>query len=71
LAPVADAHDATTAQIVIAWTLQQPGITFALCGARNTDQAIENAKAGRLRLSQEDLDRIDSAATRHLSDLDR
>ncbi|MCP4381832.1 MAG: aldo/keto reductase, partial [Hyphomicrobiales bacterium] len=46
LAPVADAHDATTAQIVIAWTLQQPGITFALCGARNTDQAIENAKAG-------------------------
>ena len=35
-----------SAQIVIAWTLPQPGITFALCGARNPEQAIENARAG-------------------------
>lgn len=71
LAPVADGHIASTAQIVIAWTLQQPGITFALCGARNPEQAIENAKAGTIRLSQEDLKTIDAAAARHLSDLDR
>ncbi len=30
--PVADRHGATIAQIVIAWTLAQPGVTFALCG---------------------------------------
>src|SRR5690606_4255302 len=35
IAPVVDAHGAAPAQVVIAWTLQQPGITFALCGARN------------------------------------
>jgi aryl-alcohol dehydrogenase-like predicted oxidoreductase len=68
---VASDHEATTAQIVIAWTLQQPGITFALCGARNPDQAIENAKAGQIRVSAEDLGQIDSAARRHLVELDR
>jgi methylglyoxal reductase len=71
IAPIADSHGATTAQIVIAWTLQQPGITFALCGARNPAQAIENARAGRIRLNDDDLKEIDSAAQRHLSDLDR
>lgn len=68
--PIADAHDATEAQIVIAWTLQQPGITFSLCGARNQQQAKENAKAGRIRLSDEEIKRISEAAKQNLTDLD-
>ncbi len=68
--PVAAAHGATMAQTVIAWTLQQPGITFSLCGARNPDQARENAKAGRIRLSPDDIRTIGEAAARHLADLD-
>ncbi|SDB35292.1 aldo/keto reductase [Bauldia litoralis] len=71
IAPVAARHAATTAQLVIAWTLRQPGITFALCGARNPEQAIENARAGRIRLDEDDLGRIASAAERHLVGLDR
>ena len=70
IGPVADRHGATHAQVVIAWTLQQPGITFALCGARNPDQARENAKAGRIRLSTEDTNAISEAVTTHLTDLD-
>jgi aryl-alcohol dehydrogenase-like predicted oxidoreductase len=70
LAPVADAHQATSAQIVIAWTVQQPGITFSLCGARNPEQASENARAGRIRLTSEELNRISEAATTHLTNLD-
>jgi methylglyoxal reductase len=70
IAPVMDRHQATPAQIVIAWTIQQPGITFALCGARSPGQAIENAKAGRIRLSPNEIDMISEAATRHLTDLD-
>ncbi len=70
LDPLAAAHGATLAQIVIAWTLCQPGITFALCGARNPQQATENAAAGRIRLTVEDLARIDAAAARHLTGLD-
>jgi len=68
--PIADAHGATRAQIVIAWTLQQPGITFSLCGARNAAQARENAKAGRIRLSGSEIVLIGKAAQTHLSQLD-
>ena len=69
IAPVAEAHDATRAQVVIAWTLQQPGVTFSLCGARDPDQARENAKAGRLRLSAGEIGTISSAAATHLTEL--
>ncbi|KPB00362.1 aldo/keto reductase [Ahrensia marina] len=68
--PVADQHDVTLAQTVIAWTLQQPGITFSLCGARTAEQARENAKAGRIQLSPDDVALIDGAARKHLTDLD-
>jgi len=67
--PIAEAKGATRAQIVIAWTLQQPGITFSLCGARNAGQARENAAAGRIRLTQDEVEAITGAAGRHLSAL--
>jgi methylglyoxal reductase len=70
IASVAEAHQATSAQVVIAWTLQQPGITFSLCGARNPGQAKENAKAARIRLSSDELQAISEAAKTHLLDLD-
>lgn len=68
--PIAQAHGASEAQTVIAWTLQQPGITFSLCGARTVEQASENAAAGRIRLTPDEIARIDGAAKAHLSDLD-
>ena len=68
--PIGAAHGATPAQIVIAWTLQQPGITFSLCGARDAQQASENAKAGRIRLSTEEVSLIEQNAKTHLSGLD-
>ncbi|MCZ4292170.1 aldo/keto reductase [Hoeflea alexandrii] len=70
LKPIADRHQASSAQIVIAWTVQQPGITFSLCGARNPEQARENARAGRIRLTSEELNRINEAAATHLTNLD-
>jgi len=70
ISPICDQHGATKAQTIIAWTLQQPGITFSLCGARNPAQAKENAKAGTIQLSAQDMDRINMAANKHLTDLD-
>ncbi len=70
IAPIAEGHDATLAQTVIAWTVQQPGITFSLCGARDAAQAVENAKAGQLRLTEAEIAEIDTQARAHLSDLD-
>ena len=70
IAPICEAHGASPAQIVIAWTLQQPGITFSLYGARNADQARENAKAGRIALTAEDLAAIAASALADLRDMD-
>ncbi|MEF3405097.1 aldo/keto reductase [Agromyces sp. CCNWLW203] len=67
--PVAEAHAATKAQVVIAWTLEQPGITYSLCGARNPQQARENARAGCIRLTPDDLRVIDAAVALELTDL--
>lgn len=66
LLPIAAARGATIAQLVIAWTLCQPGIGFVLCGARSGTQASENAKAGRIGLGDEDLAAVDAAAARYL-----
>lgn len=41
-------------QLVILWTLQQPGITITLVGARDKVQAIQNAKTMENQLSQEE-----------------
>jgi aryl-alcohol dehydrogenase-like predicted oxidoreductase len=60
--PIASGHQATVAQVVVAWTLRQPGITAALVGARNAKQAKENAGAARVALGQEELARLDELA---------
>ncbi|MEP7452784.1 aldo/keto reductase [Phyllobacterium sp. SB3] len=69
--PIAEKHTASIAQTVIAWTLAQPGVTFALCGARNPEQALENAKAGTIRLDEQDLAAIDAAIAVKLAHMDR
>ncbi|HEV7310017.1 aldo/keto reductase [Ensifer sp.] len=68
--PIAEKHGATIAQIVIAWTLAQEGVTFALCGARNPAQAIDNARAGTIRLDEDDLRGIDAALAAKLVNMD-
>nr|WP_314088982.1 aldo/keto reductase [uncultured Shinella sp.] len=67
---VAERHGASIAQVVIAWTLAQPGVTFALCGARNPAQALDNARAGTLRLDTDDLAAIDAAIAAKLANMD-
>ena len=66
LAPMAAAHRLTLAQLVVAWTLEQPGITYALCGARNAVQAVENAGAGQIALDAADVKAIRDVAAKHL-----
>lgn len=67
VAPLAEEIGASVAQVVIAWTIAQPGISYALCGARDAAQALENARAGAIVLGADKLARIDAALIRHLS----
>ncbi|MCL4194433.1 MAG: aldo/keto reductase [Thermoguttaceae bacterium] len=51
----------TVAALVVHWTISQPGITSALCGAKRPDQIRETAAAGSLRLRPEHLARVEQA----------
>jgi len=60
LRPMAGEKGVTLAQLVLRWTIDQPGITVALAGARNATQALDNAKAAEIKLSKEDVWLINS-----------
>ena len=45
-------------QLAIAWTLYTNGVTSAICGSKNPEQAISNAKAGEIDLTQDDISEI-------------
>ena len=56
--PLAASKNATLAQLVIRWTIERPGVTIALVGARNKEQAIENATAIEVNLTHDEIDFI-------------
>jgi aryl-alcohol dehydrogenase-like predicted oxidoreductase len=56
--PIADEHGVTLAQLVLSWTMNRPGMTCTLAGARNSLQVLENLGAATLRLSEEETSRI-------------
>lgn len=55
---LSDHYRCTLAQLVLAWTTSQAGVTHVLCGARGPAQAMENAAAGSLQISASDLERM-------------
>ena len=60
LKTVASRHNATPAQIGLAWLLQQQGI-IAIPKASNPEHVKENSAALDIELTQEDLDELDKA----------
>ena len=56
--PLAEIKNATLSQLVLRWTLAQPGIAVALVGARNPEQAVQNARAMDFKLTFEEVDFI-------------
>ena len=70
LRPIAERHQCTLAQLSLAWLIAQPQ-TNAIAGARNTEQAVANAKAADVKLSGDELKEIDAIGrlvTDHLDD---
>jgi aryl-alcohol dehydrogenase-like predicted oxidoreductase len=59
LKPVADEAGLTLAQLAIAWTLQNPGVSAAIVGATRPEQVRDNAGAAGVRLDPELMTRID------------
>ena len=59
LSEIAAGHDATVAQLAIAWTLANPAVDVAIVGARSPEQIRQTAPSADLRLSPEDLAQIE------------
>ncbi|HWG62151.1 MAG TPA: aldo/keto reductase, partial [Streptosporangiaceae bacterium] len=57
---VARAHGGTPAQVRLAWTLHQGPHVLAIPGTGNLEHLSENIAAGSLRLSWEEIIRLDS-----------
>lgn len=53
--PLAKEKQISLSQLVLKWTSLQPGITLVLAGARNAQQAVENARAIQVKLSDAEL----------------
>ncbi|WP_329409350.1 aldo/keto reductase [Nocardia vinacea] len=58
LRPIAARHDATVAEVAIAWVLAWPGITGAIVGARRSDQVDGWIGANSVTLTPSDLAEI-------------
>jgi aryl-alcohol dehydrogenase-like predicted oxidoreductase len=58
LRPIAEKKGITMAQLALAWVIAKPGVC-AIAGARNADQAIDNARAGTVTLNDAELDELD------------
>jgi len=61
LTSVARAHDATPAQIRLAWTLHRGAHVLAIPGTGDPDHLTDNVAAGAIRLSQTELALLDSS----------
>ncbi len=56
--PIADAHNCTPAQLALAWIIAQDGVTSVIAGGRRSEQVEENAQAGDIELTSEELTTI-------------
>ena len=59
LKPVADELGVTRAQLALAWILRQPGVSSVITGATRVDQIEDTVKAAGVKLSAEQISRID------------
>jgi aryl-alcohol dehydrogenase-like predicted oxidoreductase len=57
---IAKAHQSTVARVALAWVQAQPGVTSTIIGARRLAQLEDNLKALEIKLSVEELGRLDA-----------
>ena len=70
LKTIAEKYDITLGQLALAWVISQAN-TCAIVGARNSNQATQNAKAMKVTLSEDDLkalDNIGKSVTDHIDE---
>lgn len=59
LVNIGQRHDVSAAQVCLAWTMQRPGITSLVVGARRESQLLDNLAAVDLELAPEEIAQLD------------
>jgi aryl-alcohol dehydrogenase-like predicted oxidoreductase len=62
IAKIASAHEATYAQVAIAWLLQRPNVCSVILGARTMQQLEDNLGAASLQLSNDEVEALNQAS---------
>ena len=62
LRPIAEAHNASVATVVLAWTLAKPFVTSVIIGAKRLDQLQQNLAAGNLTLTEDEIKQLDEVS---------
>jgi aryl-alcohol dehydrogenase-like predicted oxidoreductase len=57
---IAKAHDSTVARVALAWVQSQPAVASTIIGARRVEQLEDNLKALEVKLSADELGRLDA-----------
>ncbi len=61
-AEVGEAHGVSAAQVALAWLLTRPAVASLVVGARTEAQLLDNVAAVDLRLTEDDLARLNAAS---------
>jgi aryl-alcohol dehydrogenase-like predicted oxidoreductase len=62
LVDVAAAHEATPAQVALAWLLGRPAVTSLIIGARTDEQLLDNLGAASLALAADERAALDKVS---------
>jgi aryl-alcohol dehydrogenase-like predicted oxidoreductase len=61
LTEIGEQHDKSPAEVAIAWTLRHPAVTAAIVGGRRPDQVDGIIGAAEFRLSEDEIEEIETA----------
>jgi aryl-alcohol dehydrogenase-like predicted oxidoreductase len=67
LVEIAEAHGVSAAQVSLAYLLTKPAVTSVVVGARTSEQLADNLAAADLKLSEDELGRLDKVSAMPLT----
>jgi aryl-alcohol dehydrogenase-like predicted oxidoreductase len=62
LIQIGEEHGVSAAEVALAWLLRRPAVASVVIGANTDEQLLTNLKAVDLRLTDEDLERLNAAS---------
>jgi aryl-alcohol dehydrogenase-like predicted oxidoreductase len=60
--PIAERHQASVAQVALAWLLSRPQVSTVIIGAKTPEQLTDNLAASALELTAEDLQALEEVS---------